>query len=54
MFGPIKKAARAWNSLVSHDPERAYLDGATSLVDLEMRQREIDSGRFRRRPMTHL
>jgi hypothetical protein len=32
-------------------PERAYLDGATSQVDLEMRQREIDRGRFlARRP----
>ena len=29
--------------------ERAYLDGATSVVDLELRQREIDRGRFRRR-----
>ena len=29
-------------------PERAYLEEATSLVDLEARQREIDRGRFRR------
>jgi hypothetical protein len=32
----------------AHDPERAYLNEATSAVDLEMRQREIDRGRFRR------
>jgi hypothetical protein len=32
-------------------PEHAYLEGATSQVDLEMRQREIDRGRFlARRP----
>jgi hypothetical protein len=31
-----------------YDPERAYLSEATSPVDLEMRQREIDRGRFRR------
>jgi Protein of unknown function (DUF3563) len=28
--------------------ELAYLNGATSLVDLEYRQREIDRGRLRR------
>jgi len=32
----------------AHDPARAYLNEATSTVDLEMRQREIDRGRFRR------
>jgi len=31
------------------DPEQRYLDEATSPVDLEMRYREIDRGRFRRR-----
>lgn len=30
--------------------EAAYLDEATSLVDLELRQREIDRGRFRQLP----
>jgi hypothetical protein len=30
------------------DPELAYLNQATSQVDLEMRQREIDRGKFRR------
>jgi hypothetical protein len=31
------------------DPEQAYLEEATSLVDLELRHREIERGRFRRR-----
>jgi len=31
------------------DPERAYLEEATSVIDLEARQREIDRGRFRKR-----
>ncbi|WP_374373071.1 hypothetical protein [Tabrizicola sp.] len=30
------------------DLERAYLEGSSSLVDLERRQREIDQGLFRR------
>jgi hypothetical protein len=28
--------------------EQSYLNGSTSPIDLEMRQREIDRGRFRR------
>jgi hypothetical protein len=30
------------------DLERAYLNASVSLIDLERRQREIDSGLFRR------
>jgi hypothetical protein len=30
------------------DMEESYLNEATSLADLEIRQREIDRGRFRR------
>lgn len=30
----------------NRNPEDAYLEEATSPVDLEMRQREIDRGRF--------
>ncbi|WP_348641876.1 hypothetical protein [Aureimonas sp. OT7] len=30
------------------DIEESYLNEATSLADLEIRQREIDRGRFRR------
>lgn len=32
----------------SYDPALVYLNEATSPVDLEMRQREIDRGKFRR------
>jgi hypothetical protein len=31
------------------DRERAYLEDSASAYDLELRQREIDRGRFRRR-----
>jgi hypothetical protein len=30
------------------EAEQSYLNGSTSAIDLEMRQREIDRGRFRR------
>jgi len=33
----------------ARDPELRYLEEATSPVDLEMRHREIDRGRFRPR-----
>ena len=29
------------------EQERDYLDQSTSVIDLEMRQREIDRGKFR-------
>ena len=32
----------------TRDREESYLNEATSLADLEIRQREIDRGRFRR------
>ena len=32
-----------------HDPERAYVEEATSFADLELRHREVDRGRFRQR-----
>lgn len=35
------------------DLERAYLEGSTSLVDLERREREIDQGLFRRSSFDH-
>lgn len=35
------------------DEELAYLNGALSLVDLERREREIDSGRFSTRAFGH-
>lgn len=33
-----------------HEAELDYLNSAASMVDLEMRQREIDRGRFRNLP----
>ncbi len=33
----------------THEREEAYLNEATSLADLEGRQREIDRGRYSRR-----
>lgn len=46
IFDDLKQALTRRNR---RDPEAAYLDEATSLVDLEMRHREIDRGRFKRR-----
>lgn len=43
--------ARLLNALrlpVYADAERAYLEGAVSLADLERRQRAVDQGLFRR------
>jgi hypothetical protein len=48
-MGIIAKARAAIDKARNFDPERAYLEAATSLTDLESRQREIDRGRFRRR-----
>lgn len=49
----MKNMTRRLIKLISADPwrdrESAYLNGSTSIVDLEMRMREIDSGRFRNR-----
>jgi hypothetical protein len=48
-MGFIAKARAAIGKARNFDPEQAYLEAATSLVDLESRQREIDRGKFRRR-----
>ena len=48
-MGIIAKARAAIGKARSFDPEQAYLEAATSLIDLESRQREIDRGRFRKR-----
>lgn len=50
MFGSITKLRNAIREMRAYDPEMAYLNEATSRVDLERRQRDIDTGRFRRRP----
>ena len=48
-MGIISRARAAIQSYRRVDPEQAYLEEATSLVDLERRQQEIDKGRFRAR-----
>lgn len=41
---------RIRSALRRRDHALDYLNEATSMVDLERRQREIDRGRFNRRP----
>jgi hypothetical protein len=47
-MGIFSKARAAIQRVRNFDPETAYLEQATSLVDLESRQREIDRGKFRK------
>lgn len=49
-MGIISKARAAIKRYREFDPEQAYLEQATSIIDLESRQREIDRGKFRKRP----
>lgn len=45
MFGTLKKALR---SVSASEREAAYLNEAGDRIDLELRQREVDRGLFRR------
>ncbi|WP_203232286.1 hypothetical protein [Gemmobacter caeruleus] len=45
----MTRILRALHIPSDEEMERAYLDGAANRYDLEMREREISSGRFRRR-----
>jgi hypothetical protein len=47
-MGIISRARDAFRRTGAATREETYLGEATSLVDLEQRQREIDRGRFRR------
>ncbi len=47
-MGIISRTRDAIERVRNFDPEQAYLEESTSLVDLERRQKEIDRGRFRR------
>lgn len=47
-MGLIKDLKTALGKLKAVNREEAYLNEATSPVDLELRQREVDRGRFRR------
>ncbi len=48
-MGVISNLRGTLKRIRDFDPERAYLNESTSLIDLEFRQREVDRGRFRRR-----
>lgn len=48
MFGQLKKFARAVRIPSVADRELAYLNGSYDRIDLEYRQRQIDSGMFRK------
>jgi hypothetical protein len=48
MFNLIKSLKSLRNFPSIADMERSYLEGSVSLIDLERRQREIDSGLFRK------
>ena len=43
----LTRMNRALNGQSRREREEAYLNGSTSIVDLEMRMREIDRGKFR-------
>jgi hypothetical protein len=49
MFASLKRAARNFRVANPADLETEYLNGAVDRIDLEVRQREIDRGLFRRR-----
>lgn len=51
IFRNLRAALRTHNSA---ERAEAYLNEATSLVDLEQRYREIDRGRFAKRTTIHL
>ena len=47
-MGLIQNLKKALRSRSAVELELDYLNGATSPVDLELRMRELDRGRFRR------
>jgi hypothetical protein len=47
-MGLIQSLKKALRPRSAAEIEAEYLNGATSTVDLEMRMRELDRGRFRR------
>ena len=48
-MGLIQNLKNALRARSREERELDYLNGSTSVVDLEIRQREIDRGKFRRR-----
>lgn len=49
MKNVLTRMNRLFNGTPRREREEAYLNGATSIVDLEMRMREIDRGKFQNR-----
>ena len=47
-MGLIQNLRRALRVRTVEETELEYLNGSTSPVDLEMRMREVDRGKFRR------
>ena len=48
MFDQLRKFARAMRVPSVAEREIAYLNGSSDRIDLEYRQRQIDSGLFRK------
>ncbi len=48
MFDQLRKFARAMRIPTVAEREMAYLNGSRDRIDLEYRQRQIDSGLFRK------
>jgi hypothetical protein len=54
MFGYVSKFASKFRGPSTEDREMAYLNAAADRIDLEYRQRQIDRGMFRNRPINFL
>ncbi|MDB5523911.1 MAG: hypothetical protein JWM58_1674 [Rhizobium sp.] len=54
MFGYVSKMASKLRGPTVHEREMAYLNGSTDRIDLEYRQRQVDRGMFRNRPLSML
>lgn len=52
MFGYVSKLASKLRGPTTEERELAYLNASTDRVDLEYRQRQIDRGLFRGRPLS--
>ena len=50
MFASLKRTAKMLRGQTAAEREAAYLNEAGDRFDLELRQREIDRGLFRRPP----
>lgn len=49
MMKPLRRLAAALRPISAEARELAYLNGSSSIIDLEFRQRQIDRGMFRGR-----